>query len=95
MSGIGAADDDASVERSDLHVFTYAVVEKAELYVAVLDALVGAKERFRLQLRPAEVARDLPGVAEAEVAEALARLDRKSTRLNSSHPSKSRMPSSA
>jgi len=34
----------------DLRVFAYAVVEKANLYVAVMDALVASKERFTLQL---------------------------------------------
>jgi len=59
----------------DLHVFAYAIYEKAELYVAILDVIVAAKERFRLQLRPAEIARHLPGVEEPEVAEALDRLE--------------------
>jgi uncharacterized protein (TIGR02677 family) len=74
VAGTVEAGDDASVEGSDLHVFTYAVAEKAALYVAVLDALVDAKVRFRLQLRPAEAARELPGVEEVEAAEALERL---------------------
>ena len=45
-----------------LRVFAYAVYEKAPLYVAVIDALMEAKERFQLQLRPAEVARALEEV---------------------------------
>jgi uncharacterized protein (TIGR02677 family) len=61
-------------ERSGLQVFAYAVAEKAALYIALIDALVDAKERFRLQLRPVEVARELPGVEDAEVADALERL---------------------
>lgn len=68
-------EDGESARGPGLRVFAYAVYEKAELYIAVLDALVEAKERFRLQLRPAEVARELSGVDEAEVAEALERLD--------------------
>jgi uncharacterized protein (TIGR02677 family) len=74
MGEIDGMDDGESAGGPGLRVFAYAVYEKAELYIAVLDALVGAKERFRLQLRPAEVARELPGVEEAEVAEALERL---------------------
>ncbi|MHB1775544.1 MAG: TIGR02677 family protein [Acidimicrobiales bacterium] len=55
-----------------LRVFAYVVADKARLYVAIVDALMGAKERFVLQLRPAEVARDLVGGAHpAEVADAL------------------------
>ncbi len=57
-------------------MFAYAVAEKARLYVPVVDALVAAKERFTLQLRPAEVARELPDVDEQEVAEALEALAR-------------------
>ncbi len=37
---------------SDLEVFAYAVAEKSEQYVAVVEALVASRERFRLQLRP-------------------------------------------
>ena len=37
----------------------------------------------------------VPGTGKTLVARVLAKLDRKSTRLNSSHPSISRMPSSA
>lgn len=54
-----------------LRVFAYAVYEKAPLYVAVVDALMEAKERFQLQLRPAEVARALEEVTAEEVADAL------------------------
>jgi hypothetical protein len=61
-------------EGAGLRVFTYAVAEKAQLYVAMLDILVAAKERFRLQLRPSEVACELVGFDEAEVADALERL---------------------
>lgn len=74
MAGSVEASGDASVDESDLHVFTYAVAEKAALYVAVLDVLVAAKTRFRLQLRPAEVAREIAGVEEVEAVEALERL---------------------
>ena len=35
------------------------------------------------------------GVGKTEIARRLAKIDRKSTRLNSSHPPESRMPSSA
>lgn len=44
---------------SDLEVFAYAVAEKSEQYVAVIEALVTSRERFRLQLRPGEVAADV------------------------------------
>lgn len=54
-----------------LRVFAYAVAEKAWLYVPLVEALVGARERYRLQLRPAEVARELAGAGVEEVAEAL------------------------
>jgi len=55
-----------------LRVFAYVVADKAQLYVAIVDALMGAKERFVLQLRPAEVAREVVGGAETgEVADAL------------------------
>jgi uncharacterized protein (TIGR02677 family) len=40
---------------ADLRVFSYAVAEKAGLYVAVVDALMEAKERYRLQVRPSEL----------------------------------------
>jgi len=59
-----------------LRVFAYAVAEKAWLYVPVVDALMAAKERFTLQLRPAEVARELPEAGEQAVAEALEALER-------------------
>ncbi|MGH9076482.1 MAG: TIGR02677 family protein [Acidimicrobiales bacterium] len=56
----------------DLRVFAYAVADKAALYVAIVDRLMAAKERFTLQLRPAEVARELgPGAEVTEVAVAL------------------------
>jgi uncharacterized protein (TIGR02677 family) len=58
-----------------LRVFTYAVVEKAQLYVAVVDALVAAKERFTLQLRPGELAQQLPDVTVGEIADALEALE--------------------
>src|ERR1700730_17193805 len=59
----------------DLRVFAYAVVEKANLYVAVMDALVASKERFTLQLRPWEVARHLADVSVEDVAAALEALE--------------------
>ena len=58
-----------------LKVFSYAVADKAALYVAVVDALIAAKERFTLQLRPAEVAHHLAGVSTTDVAEALEALE--------------------
>jgi len=58
-----------------LKVFSYAVAEKATLYLAVVDALIAAKERFTLQLRPAELARTMAGVTTSEVAEALEALE--------------------
>ncbi len=54
-----------------LRAFSYAVAEKAHLYVALVDALMDAKERFQLQLRPAEVAGHLPGASVADVSDAL------------------------
>src|SRR3954468_6304752 len=44
---------------SHLEVFAYAVAEKSGQYVAVVEALVASRERFRLQLRPAEVTADV------------------------------------
>ena len=58
-----------------LKVFSYAVADKADLYLAVVDVLVTAKERFTLQLRPAEVARQLASVAPGEVTDALEALE--------------------
>lgn len=59
-------------------VFSYVTAERAELYVAIVDVLVDAKDRFRLQVRPAEVVRDLAvaGREESagEVRDALERL---------------------
>jgi hypothetical protein len=40
-------------------VFSYAVAAKAELDLQIVEALMVARERFRLQLRPAEVLREL------------------------------------
>jgi hypothetical protein len=51
------------------------VVEKAQLYVAVVDALVAAKERFTLQLRPGELVQQLPEVTVGEIADALEALE--------------------
>src|SRR5579884_727543 len=67
----------ASTEHPDtsLKVFSYVIAEKATLYVAVVDALIAAKERFILQLRPAEVARHVAGASAGEVAEALEALE--------------------
>lgn len=48
-----------AVHDSDLQVFAYAVAEKSEQYVAVVEALVLSRERFRLQLRPGEVTADV------------------------------------
>jgi uncharacterized protein (TIGR02677 family) len=39
-----------------LTVLAYAVAPSADLYVAVMDAAVDARDRFRLQLRPADIA---------------------------------------
>ena len=56
-----------------LRVFSYAVADKAGMYVAVVDALMEAKERFRLQLRPGELVRHLadPAITVEEVSDAL------------------------
>jgi uncharacterized protein (TIGR02677 family) len=74
MGEVSIEEDGESAEGAGLRAFAYAVYEKAPLYIAVVEALVAAKERFRLQLRPVEVARDLSGVDESEVADALERL---------------------
>jgi uncharacterized protein (TIGR02677 family) len=42
-----------------LRVFSYAVAEKADVYVAIVDTLMEAKERFQLQVRPTELIRHL------------------------------------
>jgi uncharacterized protein (TIGR02677 family) len=63
--------------QSPTRVFAYAVAERAELYLRVVDALVAAKERFRLQLRPAEVVDELaaePRPTPDEVRSALEQL---------------------
>ncbi len=46
-------------QTAELRVFSYAVADKSDLYVAVVEALTLARERFRLQLRPSELVRDL------------------------------------
>ena len=51
---------------SALRVFAYAVAEKSDVYTAIVDALVEAKERFQLQLRPSDLARHLAGCLTAE-----------------------------
>jgi uncharacterized protein (TIGR02677 family) len=43
-----------------LAAVAYAVAPNAELYVAVMEAAVDARDRFRLQLRPADIASELP-----------------------------------
>jgi uncharacterized protein (TIGR02677 family) len=56
----------------DLSVFAYAVAEKSALYVDVVEALMAAKERFKLQLRPAEVGREMGSDVDADqIADAL------------------------
>ena len=42
-----------------LKVFAYAVADKAETYLAIVDGLMEAKERFQLQIRPSELARQI------------------------------------
>lgn len=56
-----------------LRAFSYAVAEKAPVYLAIVDALMEAKERFQLQLRPAELVRHLDGSTSTveEVTDAL------------------------
>jgi uncharacterized protein (TIGR02677 family) len=51
--------DDGPAPDSILNVLSYAVAPNADLYVAVMEAAVEARDRFRLQLRPAEIAADL------------------------------------
>jgi hypothetical protein len=46
-------------EESPCRVFAYALADRAELYLDVVGALVAAKDRFRLQLRPGDVVREL------------------------------------
>lgn len=51
-----------TVSRSEspaLRVFSYAVADKAPLYLDIVEALAAARERFRLQLRPNEVVHEL------------------------------------
>jgi len=57
------AETDLPAALPELRVFAYTVSEKAPLYVAIVDALCAAKERFLLQVRPSEVRRELAGVA--------------------------------
>jgi uncharacterized protein (TIGR02677 family) len=59
MTSTEAGGPKASAAGSDLRVFAYTVTEKAEIYLAVVEALMIARERFRLQLRPSEVLREL------------------------------------
>ena len=61
----------ASTTDAALRVFAYAVAEKSSTYVAVVEALMEAKERFQLQLRPAEVARHLKAATIEEITAAL------------------------
>lgn len=67
--GEGPADPDAPVTTDDLapadtgdarlRVFAYAVAEKADVYLAIIDVMAAGAERFRLQQRPREIRRDL------------------------------------
>lgn len=66
---------DPTADDLHLRVFSYAVAEKAELYVSIVEALVAAKERFVLQLRPGEVVQHLPGARTEDVATALEALE--------------------
>jgi uncharacterized protein (TIGR02677 family) len=76
-SGTNAlVDPSLPADQPDLRVFSYAVAEKAWLYVPLVEALMMAKERFALQLRPVEVAGDLPGTRVEDVADALEALER-------------------
>lgn len=53
------AETDLPASEPGLRMFTYTVSEKAPLYVAIVDALTAAKERFLLQVRPDEIRREL------------------------------------
>jgi len=61
-----------------LRVFAYAVADKADVYLAIIDAMAAATERFRLQQRPREIRRDLADAGllleEAELSAALDQL---------------------
>jgi uncharacterized protein (TIGR02677 family) len=46
-------------QATELRVFSYAVADKAALYLEIVEALMVARERFCLQLRPSEVVREL------------------------------------
>ena len=71
---------------AELRVFAYAVAEKAELYVATVEVLMAARQRFRLQLRPAEIAADLRVVGvDVDADEATALLERLTEWGNVSH----------
>ncbi|MDY7106745.1 MAG: TIGR02677 family protein [Actinomycetota bacterium] len=60
-----ATPNDVVADGSPYRVFAYVLAERAGLYVDVVDALVAAKDRFRLQLRPADVARELAAAGRA------------------------------
>lgn len=53
------APTDATTGDARLRVFAYAVAEKADVYLAIVDAMAAGAERFRLQQRPREIRRDL------------------------------------
>lgn len=53
------AADTSPPEESPYRVFAYVLAERADLYADVVRALVAAKDRFRLQLRPTDVSREL------------------------------------
>lgn len=46
---------DKEADPDPYRLFSYVLAEHAEVYVAVVEGLMAAKERFRLQLRPADV----------------------------------------
>ena len=60
-----------------------------------LGAKFGKTSGFGVQLRKKQTAKRMYGITEKQFSNYFKKADRKSTRLNSSHPSISRMPSSA
>ena len=82
----------AQGKRNDLDVFAEMVLEKGGLTDEVIDAMPGHAMRYN---KHAKDLVQLQKVNDAKDAYRDWETDRKSTRLNSSHITRSRMPSSA
>ena len=70
-------------------------VKKAKIAAIFHDACKGQNLGLEHGKAAARIIRDEFGVEDEDIINAIANQDRKSTRLNSSHPTTSRMPSSA